>query len=203
MAVALVLCGCFADRGARFESSRTLAVVERSPEADGLWAAIQETLRDHQFPLDRVDEPAGVVTTMPVPSQHFFEAWRHDVDTWKDFWEATLNPLRRWVEVQVTPAEDGNGKTLAIIVHKERLSAPDRQFNNSGAAYRVFGERLPSTTGQAKVSYSDERWLDLGRDPAMEAYLLEEMIRRAALSPAVVTSAPIISDHEAPAGGRP
>ena len=156
-----------------------MSVADRSDEADRYWEAAQETLRRHRFRLDRVDRRAGVITTMPVTSQSILEFWRHDLATREDLWESTLNPIRRWVEITVRRGSDGAWKELAVVVHKERLSAPDRQFNTTGAAYQYFGDRLPSTTGSAEVSAADDRWLDRGRDPAMEAYLLEAILARA------------------------
>ncbi len=120
-----------------------------------------------------------MITTMPVSSQHFLEFWRHDVATREDLWESTLNPIRRWVEVAVNRDDAGAWAALEVIVHKERFSAPDRQFNSTGAAYQFFGNNLPSTTGAERITSEDERWLDLGRDPAMEAYLLAKILERA------------------------
>ena len=183
-----------ADRRIRLTSSRPVSVSEPSEDADQLWEAVQETLRRGRFQLDRIDRQAGVITTMPEASQHFFEFWRHDVDTQRDRWEATLNPMRRWVEVSLTRADEGPWThpselrtRLAVVVHKERLSSPDRQFNSSGAAYQYFGESLPSTTGQSHVTAKDGRWLDCGRDPAMEDYLLRKILDRC---PETVRSTP-------------
>lgn len=168
--------GCFSPRRGEYQSSHPVSVTEPSEQADQLWEAVQETLRRGRFQLDRVDRPAGVITTMPEASQHYFEFWRHDVETSRDAWEATLNPMRRWVEVSLTKADQGPWTQLAVVVHKERLSSPDRQFNSSGAAYQYFGESLPSTTGTSRVSGKDDRWLDCGRDPAMEDYLLRRIL---------------------------
>ena len=161
-----------------YQTSQGVSVAEPSEQADQLWEAVQETLRRGRFQIDRVDRASGVVTTLPEASQHFFEFWRHDVDTPRDAWEATLNPMRRWVEVSLIREGDGPWTQLAVVVHKERLSSPDRQFNSSGAAYQYFGESLPSTTGQSRVSAKDDRWLDCGRDPAMEDYLLRKIMER-------------------------
>ncbi len=171
--------GCLGPRRDDYRSSQAVAIADRSTEAGQFWDAIQETLRRHRFRLDRVDRRAGVITTFPVASQHLFEVWRHDVNTWSDLWESTLNPLRRWVEVSVTRGEGNAWKELAVVVHKERLSSPDRQFNSTGAAYQYFGDRLPSTTGQLRVTAKDVVWLDLGTDPAMEEYLLRAILGRA------------------------
>jgi hypothetical protein len=159
-----------------------LRVADSSEEADRAWEAVQETLRRRGFRLDRVDRGAGIVTTFPVMSQHFFEVWRHDVNTAPDFWESSLNPMRRWVEVRVARGDDETWREIAVNVHKERLSSPDRQFNSTGAAFQYFGDTLPSTTGKPRVTAEDDRWLDRGRDPAMEEYLLRAILGRAGVS---------------------
>ncbi len=148
-------------------------------DADRLWAAAEQTLRQQQFGIDRLDRRTGLMTTFPVGSQHWFEFWRRDVATTRDWAEASLNPIRRWVEVSVAPdapTESSDVARLTVSVHKERLSTPDRQFNSSGAAYQYFGSSLPSTTGAVRVAPLDDRWLNQGRDTAMEARLLAAII---------------------------
>lgn len=173
--------GCLGPRRDDYVSTRWIALSEPARQSDALWEAIQETLRRGRFRLDRVDRHTGVVTTMPETSQQFFEFWRHDVDTREDLWESTLNLIRRRVRVSLNRADDARSAELNVVVFKERLSSPDRQFNSTGAAFRFFGERLPSTTGAAKVTADDDRWLELGRDPAMEDYLLRSILERAGM----------------------
>ncbi len=170
---------CLGPRRDDYVSTRRIALSEPARQSDALWEAIQETLRRGRFRLDRVDRHTGVVTTMPETSQQFFEFWRHDVDTREDLWESTLNLIRRRVRVNMVRADDGRSAELDVAVFRERLSSPDRQFNSTGSAFRFFGERLPSTTGAAKVTAADDRWLELGRDPAMEDYLLRSILERA------------------------
>lgn len=181
----LVLAGiamsCLGPRRSSYQSSQAVAIADRSPQADLLWEAAQETLRHHRFRLDRVDRRAAVITTLPETSQSLVEFWRHDVDTTPDLWEATLNPLRRWVKVSLLRGDEDMWNELALEVHKERLSSPDRQFNSTGAAYQYFGDSLPSTTGMVHVTPQDDVWLDLGRDRAMEEYLLRAILERAGL----------------------
>jgi hypothetical protein len=157
-----------------------LSVAESPDRADHLWRAVEETLRRHRFRLDRVDRGGGVITTLPETSQSFFEVWRRDVCTTRDWFEASLCPIRRWAEVRFHAGDDGRWNQIEVVVHKERLSTPDRQFNNAGAAYAYFGESLPSTTGAVRVTQEDMRWMDLGRDPAMEDRLLRLILEGAA-----------------------
>lgn len=170
--------GCLGPRRDDYRSSCPLVLAQPSGEA-AVWDAIQETIRRHRFKLDRVDRRAGVITTMPMISQQLFEVWRHDVDTWPDLWESTLNPIRRWVEVQLVGGQTDGRRELRVVVHKERLSSPDRQFNSTGAAYQYFGERLPSVTERDSMTDPSVIWLDEGRDPAMEERLLRIILTRA------------------------
>ncbi|MCH9001554.1 MAG: hypothetical protein IIC02_03185 [Planctomycetes bacterium] len=177
----LLSSACLGPQRSDYISTKSLSGLRSADDQDSLWQAIQDTLRQCNYRLDRVDQREGLVTTLPETSQHVFEFWRHDVDTRHDYWEAVLNPIRRWVEVRVTGYGNVDGPVLAVVVHKERLSAPDRQFNRTGAAYQFFGESLPSTTGIDRVTREHDRWLDVGRDPAMEDYLLRRILERPAL----------------------
>ncbi len=170
--------GCLGPRRDDYQSAKPIALADPSPEADRVWQAIQQTLRRNRFRLDRVDRRAGVITTFPVTSQQFFEFWRHDVDTNADLWEATLNPIRRRVEVSVTRDEDNAWRELAVAVHKERLSSRDQYLLSPEATYQYFGDSLPSRTAQPRVPAESIQWLGLGRDPAMEEYLLNAILER-------------------------
>jgi len=172
--------GCAATGSRTYESTHAISVHDDAQQ-DALWEAAQDVLRKHRFALDRVDRAAGVITTQPVTSQHWFEFWRRDVGTSRDAMESSINPLRRWVEVTFAREEDGAWSEVAVMVHKERLSSPDRQFNSTGAAYQFFGDSLPATTGQYRVTTTDDRWLDLGRDAAMEDRVLGEITQKAPL----------------------
>lgn len=195
--------GCLGPRRDHYQSSCQLIFVEPSDDADRLWRAIEDTLRRHRYRMDRVDRRAGVITTMPAISQHVFEFWRQDVVTWPDLWESTLNPIRRWVEVRLDRTQDNAWRELTVMVHKERLSSPDRQFNSTGAAYQYFGESLPSITGRDRAWENDSHWLAEGRDAAMEEYLLRDILIRAGrehvLSPDIQTT----GSTSGPDGGEP
>jgi hypothetical protein len=190
------------------------SLVVAGDEADRLWIAAEQTLRSLHYPIDRLDRRNGLITTLPQNSQHWFEFWRKDVATSRDWADATLNPIRRWVEIELTPSvgapqqkedniaandDPGDSKStdrpdnkkisqpplsiplpvvLSVRVHRERFSAPDRQFNNSGAAFQAFGSTLPSTTGAVRLSTRDDRWIPVGRDAAMESRLKESVERR-------------------------
>ncbi len=181
--VGLLAClGCRANAPVQLFSSYSfagdLANSSNTISDKQLFLAATDELRDSRFRLDRVDQRAGVITTYPEGSQHFFECWRHDVDTTHDFWEATINPIRRWTKISIKRNAQ-SVSNIEIEVRKERFSAPDRQFSASGASYNYFSYDLPATTGEESIDVKDERWIDVGRDPAMEHYLLTKILHRA------------------------
>ena len=178
---ALCLSACRSVDRPDLSSTRALLVSQGSAEADGLWESAKNALRDHGFRLDRVDRHAGVISSLPATSKQILEFWRSDVCSGADAWEATFNPIRRWVEIQFTANNSEDWAGMTVVVHKERYSSPDRQFNNTGAAYQVFGDRLPTTSGKVNHAATDNRWLNFGRDAAMEDHLARCIIARAGL----------------------
>jgi hypothetical protein len=157
-------------------------------QRDTLWDAAQVVLREHHFRLDRVDRRAGLISTTPQTSQHAFEFWRKDTDTAHDFLEASLRTVRRSVEVAVSPAEVNAGEDEAVAdaadamvtvtVRREYFCTPERQFNSSIAALRMFGNELPRADTGERIIPTDTYWIDAGRDLALERYLLGEILRR-------------------------
>lgn len=141
-----------------------------------VWKDAEDVLRAHGFRLDRTDRRKGLITTHPVGSQHFFEFWRTDVATRRDFWEATLRALRRRVSVAIEPDSTGASCQVEVIVRKERFSTPERQVNNSAAAFHVFRESFPSAQTGEPITPADSYWIDAGRDPAMEKKLLSQIV---------------------------
>ena len=194
MTFATAIAGCAArDKHEKIELSTKEGAADASAESNGAnpapgsqsdsgWQKLQAALRGQRLRLDRVDESSGVITTVPEVSQHWFEFWRKDVATFRDFLESSMNCIRRWVEVTAARGNDGSWDHFSVIVHMERLSAPDRQFKNSACVYQFFADSLPSTTGAPKVTQQDHRWIDMGRDSAMEEYLGHKIAARTGLS---------------------
>lgn len=168
-----VLCGgCLGPKQSRYVTARPINIEQGSDLAARLWQAAGDAVRTHGFTLDRTDWREGVITTLPETSSSLFEFWRHDVQTNEDLWESTVNPIRRWIEVRIAPDDSGSWRELTIVVHKQRLSSLDRQFNSTGSAYQYFGDSLPATTGSATISHDNAQWIDIGEDPALAESLL-------------------------------
>ncbi len=175
--------GCLGPKRDMYVTSRPIEVPRGTEQADRLWAAAGDALRNHHFTLDRTDWRLGLITTLPETSRSLFEFWRKDVQTNEDLWESTVNPMRRWAEIRFAPDEDGTWKELTVVVHKQRFSSLDRQFNSTGSVYQYFGSDLPTTAGLAKATDEYDQWIDRGEDPALAECLLTQIWQLAGLDP--------------------
>jgi len=181
--VACLVCttGCLGPKRDVYVTSRPIDMQHGTEQADRLWIATGDVLRNYNFTLDRTDWRDGIITTLPETSRALLEFWRKDVQTDDDLWESTVNPIRRWVEVRFAPDDQGKWKELTVVVHKQRFSSLDRQFNSTGAAYQYFGSDLPTTAGLAEATDAFDQWIDMDEDPALAECLLSQIWQSAGL----------------------
>jgi hypothetical protein len=172
---AISVSGCTSPSAAVEQTSHTF-LAPNDAHDDRLWQASQDVLREHYFRIDRLDRRAGIISTHPETAQHFFEFWRRDVNTPLDFCEASLRTLRRRAIVQLQATVDSPESVLTVTVLRELFSTPERQFDNSIAALRMFDNDLPGERTGRPVSRADDYWISDGRDPAMEHHLLDRII---------------------------
>lgn len=155
-----------------------LVTIPDATEYDRLWADAVAVLRRYEMTPDRQDRAAGLITTRPVTSAHWFEFWRQDVTTSYAFAESNLANVRRAAEVEIDPTDQTGEYVLAVRVNIERLSSPERQVSSSAGAYQMFGSKLPTTTGELLRGRSPDRWVPQGRDAELEATILARIIDR-------------------------
>lgn len=155
-----------------------LVTISDAQEFDRLWDNTVDVLRRYHFIPDRQDRSAGVLTTHPVTSAHWFEIWRQDVTTKYAFAESNLANVRRSAEISFDATEVQDEYVLAVRVDVERLSSPERQVNSSAGAYQMFGTTLPLVGGQSLRGNSPDRWLPEGRDASLESTILARIIDR-------------------------
>ena len=175
MLALLVPQGCVRPPVASGPTMRTITTTDLA-SIDEPWEAAREVLRRQRFEIGRLDRRAGIIITRPLTSQSAFEFWRHDVDTSYDLLESTLNAIRRRVTVRVAAGQGDGQAEIDVVVIKERLARPERQFSSSTQAFHFFGDSLPGTAGQLRLGPESEYWIELGRDPAMENYLADRIV---------------------------
>src|SRR5436190_1285838 len=100
-----------------------------------LWQACEDTAHEYLFRIDRRDQRSGLLTTEPMITKQWWEAWRKDAGTFRDSEEATLASIRRTIFFQFK--KDGNDSytvTPKILVEKESRVDPKFKSEIEGPA---------------------------------------------------------------------
>jgi hypothetical protein len=139
--------------------------------------AVTATLEDLYFDVQTPQVTPQRIDTLPLVSAYPLEFWRKDVRSGEGQAESALHTMRRTVTVQLAEAQ---GQTsVEVIVRKERLSLPQgigaRTVNES---YTVFSSSRKALDNFDRHWGRGETWVDYGRDPALEQYILTEVARR-------------------------
>jgi hypothetical protein len=92
-------------------------------------------------------------------------------------WESTFQSIRRRAVVRVIP--DAAGYLVEVVVEKELEDLPNPEKATAGAAIFRNDGSLPSRRlEEVSRTRSSPRWLQLGRDPALEQRMLAEIHAR-------------------------
>ncbi len=165
--------------------------VSPSPDEsfNAVWDAAIEVLRQYRFEVDRADRRAGVITTLPMLGQSWFEFWRQDAATPADLLEsslqtiyrqATVNIRRVWPETTTAPVV---GEYVAAVeVRVRRSDRLEPQATSASEAYRIFlspGALIPEP-GEAGGSEPTGGVADLGSDPKLAKILQDKITALAA-----------------------
>jgi hypothetical protein len=152
------------------------------------WETVVDVVDDY-FKIDR-EEPLrlggnlqGRLDTFPEVGSTLFEPWRHDSANSYEKLESTLQSIRRYATVQVSPAQGGYLVDVAVfkeledVVRPMHSSAGAATFRNDSSLTRVV-----DTIGEQDIH---EGWIPLGRDTALEQRIIQQLMARAmAASPA-------------------
>lgn len=152
-------------------------------DRDVLWTNLVDVVDDY-FQIEReqrVQQVGNVLTegridTYPVVGATIFEPWRGDSANLQERWEATLQSIRRRATLRVVPT--GEGYLVDVLVLKEledvprpeHATAPSASLRNDSALWRFTVPPL----GQAPTA----GWILLGRDPALEQRIIDQLQAR-------------------------
>lgn len=151
------------------------AIVMQVSDREAFLDAAASELRSRDFPIERIDPYEGVLVTEPSTSQQWLEFWRRDALGAYQLTESSIHTIRRIVTVRLNeePARGADECRVSVEVEKERFSAPERQVTTASGALAVFSEHLPTVEGEMGPRSIGAHWVPLGRDPLLEADLLE------------------------------
>ncbi|MBN1912588.1 MAG: hypothetical protein JW818_22900 [Pirellulales bacterium] len=156
-----------------------------------VWETVVDVVDDYfqvrsEEPIRLVEGIAtdGELVTFPDTGATIFEPWRHDSANMDQRLESTVQSIRRWALVRVTPAEQGRaGYWVDVSVYKEledlprpvRADAGDATFRYDGSLTRVVNPVTESGTAQG--------WIPMGRDAALESRILGQLLSRTGTVP--------------------
>ncbi len=151
-------------------------VVQDENEFDDLWETILRVLRRVSLQPDRQDRREGVITTLPITTQQWFEFWRHDAMGPYQFLESSMHTIQRQATIRIHRGE-ANRYRVSVRIDVFRFSTPERQVTTPSGAYGMYSEKRPTEAGEmAKQAGSAAHWVLLGRDPRMEGVLLRRIL---------------------------
>jgi len=104
-----------------------------------VWRGTMDTLTELGFTVDQQDRREGLMATLPLTGQQWFEFWLQDAATPRDVAEGSLQTIYRTVRVYVEPVTGVEGQFAArvevIASRSERTVAP---MTNTVQAYNLF-----------------------------------------------------------------
>jgi hypothetical protein len=144
---------------------------------DKLMQACEKMLVAMQFQIEKYDEERGVIRTRPLRGKQFFEFWRSDNANGFDSAESNLQSLQRTAEL--TFEMQSSRVCVACVVDTQRLSLPEEPIQSY---YYAAGIYTGSGTSRQRLEVKGDRreemrWVDLGRDEALEQKMLTKIQR--------------------------
>jgi hypothetical protein len=130
-------------------------------------------LTDMRFEIIYPSTSPGLVATEPLTGDQWFEFWLKDTVDRDQRLESSLFTIRRRVTVLVKAHEPG--AQIAVKVLKERASAPNTAPDNISYSLSLYSRRDQELVRQDELAKSTYHWINMGRDEALEQYLLEKI----------------------------
>jgi hypothetical protein len=119
----------------------------------------------------------GRIETAPLDGATVLEPHRRDSVGSFNRWESTFQSIRRRATIRVIP--DPNGYLVEVIVLKELEDLPKPEKATVGPAAFGSDQTLPSQRlEEITRTHTSPRWIQLGRDPALEQQMLADIHAR-------------------------
>jgi hypothetical protein len=145
---------------------------------------------DDYFTIDK-EEPVrviggtvvrGRIATKPLSGATVFDQlWRPDGVTRYLRWEATLQSIRRYALVSVSPTE--GGFFIDVQVFKEQEDVAQTERATAGAATFRHDGSIERYTDSVSTAPPTIGWIPLGRDLPVEQQMLAEIKARLCSTP--------------------
>ena len=171
----VLLIGCAEQRKVRWEA----IAVERA-SFDQVWDACLDSLEDRGLEVDREDRRFGLIVSEPTVGKQAFEFWRKDAVSSDDVMLSSLHTIRRVVAIQVT-TQGPMEFEVRVEAQAQRASIASDQLDNAAEAFELVRQHgvpaAPSRRDYVRPQ-AEPVWVDVGREHALEQYILEDISRR-------------------------
>jgi len=175
MLLTAMLVGCTEQRKPRWE-----AIVVEHASFDDVWTTCLASLQDRGLSVDRQDRRFGLIVSEPVVGKQFFEFWRNDAVTSDDTLTSSLHTVRRIVSIHVV-SQGPMHFEVRVEAQAQRANIPGDQLDNTAEAFemiRAHGVPASPSRGDYARPQAEMLWVDIGREHALEQYILEDITRR-------------------------
>ena len=154
---------------------------------DIVWQSSLSVLSEYDFIVDQRDRREGLIATLPMTGQQWFEFWRKDAATPRDLAEGSLQTIYRTVRVFIEPVADSEelfaARVVVISSRSEQITSP---LTNVVQAYSLFA--IPGRVRQIENMLSRQsvedipgsRVTTLGRDVELESKIAVAIAARVA-----------------------
>jgi hypothetical protein len=144
---------------------------------DKLMRACEKMLVSMQFQIEKYDEESGAIRTRPLRGKQFFEFWRSDNASGFDAVESNLQSLQRTAELTIET--QSSRVCVTCVINTRRLSLSEEPIKSY---YEAAGLYTGSGASRQRLDVKKERleemrWIDLGRDEALEQKMLTKIQR--------------------------
>jgi hypothetical protein len=173
--IVLPLVGCTEQRRPRWQ-----AIAVEHASFDDVWTTCLASLQDRGLSIDRQDRRFGLIVSEPVVGKQFFEFWRNDAVTSDDTWTSSLHTVRRIVSIHVV-SQGPMHFEVRVQAQAQRVNIPADQLDNTAEAFemiRVHGVPASPSRRDYTRPKAELIWVDIGREHALEQYILEDITRR-------------------------
>ena len=179
LAMTALIAGC-ANHTRPIVTTTPTTVQQRN--AQHVWDASGQVLRDYGFTVDRQDRRDMLLTTEPLVGPQWFECWRKDAVTRYDRNESSAQTIYRMVIVKIRPTAPGEPIYRPIVeVYVARSDNPTQTISNISDVYRLFVISGASRKTTDMIFNSEptppEFRTDLGRDEDLERVLANKIVR--------------------------
>lgn len=150
----------------------------RAGDPDIAWETVAREASRY-FPIrseERVRQTGSMLTEGRLETQWasgstIFEPWRRDSAGAFNRWQSTLQTIRRRAVIRVIPAAGGYELDVRVDKQLEDLSRPERA-SAGAASLRNDSDLSAETNAGVDAIIGSDRWIDIGRDEALEQRIL-------------------------------